>query len=57
MNVPSYHPGATLAQIKETSRWKLKIAPDEHETEPPALELLRISREECDPTVEFFAKQ
>jgi glutaconate CoA-transferase, subunit B len=56
MFLASYHPGVTVAQIKENTGWDLKVAPDVHETERPAPELIRILREECDPTGVFLKK-
>ena len=57
MYLASYHPGVTVAQIKENTGWDLKVASDVHETERPAPELIRILREECDPTGVFLKKQ
>jgi glutaconate CoA-transferase, subunit B len=57
MYLASYHPGATVAQVKENTGWDLKVASDVHETEWPAPELIRILREECDPTGVFLKKQ
>jgi glutaconate CoA-transferase subunit B len=56
MFLASYHPGVTVAQIKENTGWDLKVASDVHETERPAPELIRILREECDPTGVFLKK-
>jgi glutaconate CoA-transferase subunit B len=56
MYLASYHPGVTVAQIKENTGWDLKVAPDVHETGRPAPELIRILREECDPTGVFLKK-
>ncbi len=57
MYLDSYHPGVTVEQIKENTGWDLKVAPDVRETERPAPELIRILREECDPTGVFLKKQ
>jgi glutaconate CoA-transferase subunit B len=57
MYLASYHPGITVAQIKENTGWDLKIAADVHETERPSPELIRILREECDPTGVFLKKR
>ncbi len=57
MYLASYHPGATVAQIKENTGWDLKIASNVYETESPAPELIRIFKEECDPTGVFPKKQ
>jgi glutaconate CoA-transferase, subunit B len=56
MFLASYHPGVTVEQIRENTGWDLKIAPDVSETERPAPELIRILREECDPTGVFLKK-
>jgi glutaconate CoA-transferase subunit B len=57
MYLASYHSGVTVGQIKENTGWDLKVAPDVHETERPSPELIRILREECDPTGVFLKKQ
>ncbi len=57
MYLASYHPGVTVAQVKENTGWDLKVAPDVYETERPSPELIRILREECDPTGVFLKKQ
>ncbi len=57
MYLESYHPGVTVDQIKENTGWDLKIARAVHETERPSEELIRILREECDPTGVFLKKQ
>jgi glutaconate CoA-transferase subunit B len=56
MYLVSYHPGVTIAQIKENTGWDLKIAEDVHETERPDPELIRILRDECDPKGIFLKK-
>jgi glutaconate CoA-transferase, subunit B len=53
----SYHPGVTVEQIKENTGWDLKVAKDVHETERPDPELIRILRDECDPTGVFLKKE
>lgn len=57
MYLDSYHHGITIEQIKENTGWDLKISTDVHETERPSPELIRILREECDPTGIFLKKQ
>jgi glutaconate CoA-transferase subunit B len=57
MYLASYHPGATVAQIKENTGWDLKVASDVRETERPSPELIRVLREECDPGGVFLKKQ
>jgi glutaconate CoA-transferase subunit B len=49
MILESLHPGVELAEVQEEVGWKLKVAPDLSETEPPAEEELRLLREELDP--------
>jgi glutaconate CoA-transferase, subunit B len=56
MYLVSYHPGVTIEQIKENTGWDLKVAGDVHETEHPDPELIRVLREECDPTGVFLKK-
>jgi glutaconate CoA-transferase, subunit B len=57
MYLESYHPGVTLEQIKENTGWNLKISATVHETERPDPELIRILREELDPTGVFLGKK
>jgi glutaconate CoA-transferase, subunit B len=57
MYLESYHPGVTVEQIKENTGWKLKISPTVRETERPNPELIRILREELDPTGVFLGKK
>jgi glutaconate CoA-transferase subunit B len=57
MYLDSYHSGVTVDQIKENTGWDLKVAKDVHETKRPSEELIRILREECDPTGVFLKKQ
>ena len=57
MYLASYHTGVTVAQIKENTGWDLKVSLDVHETQRPTPELVRILREECDPTGVFLKKQ
>lgn len=56
MYLESYHPGVTIEEIKANTGWDLKIADDVRETEHPDPELIRILREECDPTGVFLKK-
>ncbi|MCX7817462.1 MAG: ketoacid-CoA transferase [Syntrophales bacterium] len=56
MYLESYHPGVTVEEIKAATGWDLKIADDVKETEHPDEELIRILREECDPTGVFLKK-
>jgi len=49
MMLESLHPGVELATVQEEVGWKLKVAPDLRETEPPTEEELRLLREELDP--------
>lgn len=57
MYLASYHPGVTIDQIRENTGWNLKVAADVHETERPDPELIRILRDECDPTGIFLKKE
>ncbi len=57
MYLESYHPGVTVEQIKENTGWSLKISATVHETERPDPELIRILREELDPTGVFLGKK
>jgi acyl CoA:acetate/3-ketoacid CoA transferase beta subunit len=49
MRLCSYHPGATLEQIRKKTGFPLEVAPDVHETPPPTVEEIRLLREEIDP--------
>ncbi len=49
MVLESLHPGVNLAEVQEGVGWKLKVAPDLSETEPPTEEELRLLRDELDP--------
>jgi glutaconate CoA-transferase subunit B len=44
-----YHPGNSIDEIIQNTPWKLKVADDVHETEPPTDEELRVIREILDP--------
>jgi glutaconate CoA-transferase subunit B len=44
------HPGATAEQARANTGWDLKVVASPRCTEPPAVEELRILREELDPT-------
>lgn len=57
MYLESYHPGVTIEQIKANTGWDLMIADDVRETERPSPELIRMLREEVDPTGVFLKKQ
>ncbi len=56
MYLESHHPGITIETIKKNTGWDLKIAENVRETERPAPELIRILREELDPTGIFLKK-
>ena len=45
----TYHPGSSVDEVVTLTPWKLKVADDVHETEPPQLEELRVLREVLDP--------
>jgi glutaconate CoA-transferase subunit B len=49
MQVESFHPGATFAQVQESTGFEILPAPDIKQTEAPEKEELRILREEIDP--------
>ncbi len=49
MRLISYHPGVSIEQIGKKTGFALDIAPDLHETQPPADEEIRLLREEIDP--------
>jgi acyl CoA:acetate/3-ketoacid CoA transferase beta subunit len=49
MRLCSYHPGATIEQIRKKTGFPLELAPDLHETPPPTVEEIRLLREEIDP--------
>ena len=57
MYLESYYPGVTIEQIIASTGWNLMIADDVKETEHPSPELIRILREEIDPTGVFLKKQ
>jgi len=57
MYLESYHPGVTVEQIKATTGWDIMIARDVKETERPSPDLIRILREDIDPTGVFLKKQ
>ena len=48
MELRSWHPGASAAQVRANTGWELRVAADAHETPPPTPDELRIIRE-CDP--------
>lgn len=56
MYLDTYHPGVSVEDIKANTGWELKISKDVHETEKPSPELIRILRDECDPTGVFLKK-
>jgi glutaconate CoA-transferase subunit B len=45
----TYHPGTTIDEVVKNTPWKLKIADDVHETEPPRVDEIRALREILDP--------
>jgi acyl CoA:acetate/3-ketoacid CoA transferase beta subunit len=49
MRLLTYHPGVTVERIRAKTGFELEIAPDLHETPPPAEEEIRLLREEIDP--------
>jgi glutaconate CoA-transferase subunit B len=45
----SYHPDTTVDEVVKLTPWKLRVADDVPETEPPTAEELRVLREVLDP--------
>ncbi len=45
----SWHPDTSIDEVVSLTPWKLKVADDAHETEPPTAEELRVLREILDP--------
>jgi glutaconate CoA-transferase, subunit B len=45
----SWHPDTTIEEVVSLTPWKLKVADDAHETQPPTSEELRVLREVLDP--------
>lgn len=45
----TYHPDTTVDEVVKNTPWKLNVADDVHETEPPTAEELRVLREVLDP--------
>ncbi len=45
----SYHPGTSVDEVVKLTPWKLNVADDVCETEPPRAEELRVLREVLDP--------
>ncbi|MCK9230346.1 MAG: CoA-transferase [Syntrophales bacterium] len=56
MYLESYHPGVTVEQIIANTGWDLRLADQVRETESPSSELIRILREELDPSRVFLNK-
>ncbi len=49
MRLDSLHPGATLAAVRESIGWEIKVSDSLAATPPPTVEELRLVREELDP--------
>ncbi len=49
MRLDSIHPGATLAQVRETIGWEPRVADPLAITPEPTPEELRLIREQLDP--------
>jgi glutaconate CoA-transferase subunit B len=49
MQVESFHPGVSFAQVQENTAFEILAVPGVKQTEPPEKEELRILREEIDP--------
>jgi len=45
----TYHPDTSVDEVVKNTPWKLKVADDVHETEPPTADELRVIREVLDP--------
>jgi glutaconate CoA-transferase subunit B len=45
----SWHPGTSIDEVVSLTPWKLRVADNVHETEPPTSEELRVLREVLDP--------
>lgn len=45
LTMSALHPGATVKQAREATRWELRVAEDLAETDPPAEDELRILRD------------
>ena len=56
MRLDSYHPGVSIAQIKENTGWDLKISPSLKETEPPTEDQITLLREKIDPEGYYLKK-
>jgi glutaconate CoA-transferase subunit B len=48
MELRSWHPGSSAEGVRANTGWRLRVAPDAHETRAPTADELRIVRE-CDP--------
>jgi glutaconate CoA-transferase, subunit B len=49
MELSSLHPNCSVEQVNDNLGWKVRVAPELKETDPPHPEELRIIREELDP--------
>ena len=49
MRLVSHHPGVAVETIRKKTGFPLEVAPEVAETEPPAVEEVRLLREELDP--------
>jgi glutaconate CoA-transferase subunit B len=45
----TYHPDTTVDEVVKNTPWKLQVADDVHETEPPRVDEIRALREILDP--------
>jgi glutaconate CoA-transferase subunit B len=45
----TWHPGSSIEEIRENTPWKLDVASDAHETEPPRAEEIQAIRDVLDP--------
>jgi glutaconate CoA-transferase subunit B len=49
MTLLTMHPGVTLADVRASMGWEVRVADDVGETQPPSGDELRLIREELDP--------
>jgi len=56
MFIDSYHPGISIEEIKANTDWDIMISENVKETKPPEPELIKVLREELDPTGIFLKK-
>jgi len=57
MQVESFHPGVSFAEVQENTGFEIIAAPGIKETEPPEKDELRILRKEIDPLRYIIGRQ